>query len=55
MVSNAPNSVPLLSELKIEAPVEAGSPTLVAGTSPFDLQGLEVQVTRATQSPVSNI
>ena len=55
MFSDALNSVPLLSELEIEALVEAGSPTSVAGTSPFDLQGLEVRVTESAQSPASNI
>ena len=45
--SDAPNSVPLLGEPKIEAPVEADSPTSVAGTSPSDLHCLEVRVTEA--------
>ena len=45
--SDAPSYVPLPSELEIEAPVEADSPTSVVGTSPSDLQGLEVRVTEA--------
>ena len=36
---DAPNSVPLLSEPKTESPVEADSPTSVAGTSPFTWLG----------------
>ena len=53
--SDAPSSVPFLGEPKIEAFVEAGSPTLIVGTSPSDLHGLEVRVTEAAQSPASNI
>ena len=53
--SDAPNSVPLLSEPEIKAPVEAGSPTSVVGTSPSDLHGLEVQVTVAAQYLASYI
>ena len=53
--SNTPSSVPLPGEPEIEAPVEAGSPTSVTGTSPSDLHGLEVQVTKAAQSPASDI
>ena len=53
--SDALNSVPLPGELEIEAPVEVGSPTSVAGTSPSDLHGLEVWVTEATQSPALDI
>ena len=53
--SDAPSFVPLLGEPEIEAPAEADSPTLVAGTSSSDLHGLEVRVTKATQSPTSDI
>ena len=53
--SDAPSSVPLLGEPEIDAPVEAGSPTSIAGTSPFNLHGLEVQVTEDAQSPASDI
>ena len=53
--SDAPSYVPLPSEPEIEAPTEAGSPTSIAGTSPSDLHGLEVQVTEAAQSPASKI
>ena len=53
--SDTPSSVPLPGEPKIEAPVEAGSPTSVTETSPSDLHGLEVWVTEATQSPASDI
>ena len=53
--SNAPSSVPLLGESEIEAPAEADSPTSVAGTSPSDLHGLGVRVTKAAQSPASDI
>ena len=53
--SDTPNSVPLLGQPKIKAPAKVGSPTLVARTSPSNLHGLEVQVTEAAQSPVSNI
>ena len=53
--SNAPSSVSLPSEPKIEAPIEAGSPTSVVGTSASNLHGLEVRVTEAAQSPASNI
>ena len=45
--SNAPSSVCLPDEPEIEAPLEADSPTSVAGTSPSDLHGLEVRVTEA--------
>ena len=55
MFSDAPSSVPLPSELEIKAPIEAGSPTSVAGTLPSDLHGLEVRVTEAAQSPASDI
>ena len=55
MFSDAPNSVPLPGESEIEASVEVGSPTSVAGTSPSDLHGSEVQVTEAAQSPASEI
>ena len=44
--SDAPSSVPLPSEPEIEAPAEADSLTSVARTSPFDLHGLEVRVTK---------
>ena len=44
---DAPSSAPLPGEPKIEALVEAGSPTSVTGTSPSDLHGLEVRVTEA--------
>ena len=40
--SDTPCFIPIPSEPEIEAPVEADSPTSVAGTSPFDLHGLEV-------------
>ena len=49
--SNAPSSVPLPGEPKIEASAKADSPTSVAGTSPSNLHGLEVWVTEAAQSP----
>ena len=52
--SNARSSVPLPSEPKIKAPIEADYPTSVTGTSPFDLHGLEVRVTEAAQSPPSD-
>ena len=52
---DAPSSVPLPGEPEIEAPAKAGSPTLVVGTSPSDLHGLEVRVTEAAHSPASNI
>ena len=52
---DAPSFVPFPSEPKIEAPVEASSPTSVIGTSPSDLNGLDVRVTKATQSPASDI
>ena len=55
MFLDAPSFVPLPREPKIDAPVEVDSPTLVAGTSPSDLRGLEVRVTEAAQSPVSYI
>ena len=44
--SDAPNSVPLLGKPEIKALAEVDSPTSVAGTSPSDLHGLEVQVTK---------
>ena len=52
---DAPSSIPLPSEPEIEAPAEADSPTSVAGTSPTDLHGLEVQETKVAQSPASDI
>ena len=52
---DAPSYVPLLGEPDIEALAEASSPTSVAGTSPFDLHGLEVRVTEASQSHASDI
>ena len=55
MFFDAPSSVPLASEPEIKTPAEAGSLTSVPGTSPFDLHGSEVRVTKATQSPTSNI
>ena len=53
--SDAPSYVPLPGEPEIEALAEAGSPTSVAGTLPFDLHGLEVWVIEAAQSPASDI
>ena len=53
--SDALSSVPLPGELEIEAPVEAGSPTSVSGTSPSDLHGLEVRVPEVARSPTSDI
>ena len=53
--SDVPYSVPFPGEPEIEAPTEACSPTLVVGTSPSDLHGLEVRVTEAAQSPASDI
>ena len=53
--SDAPSSVPLPGEPKIQAPAEAGSLTSIVGTSPSDLHGLEVWVTEAAQSPSSDI
>ena len=50
-----PSSVPLPGEPEIEAPIEVGSPTSVARTSPSDLHGLEVRVIEAAQSPASDI
>ena len=55
VLSDAPSSVPLPDEPKIEAPAEIDSPTSVTRTSPSDLHGLEVQVIEATQSPASDI
>ena len=55
VVSDAPSSVPLLGEPEIEASAKAGSLTSVDGTSPSDLHGLEVRVTKPTQSPTSDI
>ena len=55
VLSDVPSSIPIPGELEIEAPAEASSPTSVAGTSPFDLHGLEVWVTEAAQSPTSDI
>ena len=49
--SNAPSSIPLLGEPRIEAPAAADSPTSVLS----DLHGLEVRVTEAAQSPASDI
>ena len=45
--SDAPSFVPLPGEPEIEAPTAIDSPTLIAGTSPSDLHGLEVRVTEA--------
>ena len=53
--NEAPSSVPLPGEPEIKAPAGAGPPTSVVGTSPSDLHGLEVRVTEAAQSPVSDI
>ena len=53
--SDTPSSVPLPSEPEIKAPSETGSPTSVARTSPSDLHGLEVRVTKAAQSLASDI
>ena len=53
--SDAPSSVPLPGEPKIKAPAEVGSPTSVARTSPSNIHGLDVRVTKATQSPASVI
>ena len=53
VVSDTPSSI--LGEPKTEVPVKAGSPTSVVGTSPFDLHGLEIRVTKATRSPASDI
>ena len=53
--STAPSSALLPGNPEIEAPAEAGSLTLVAGTSPSDLHGLEVRVIEAAQSPASDI
>ena len=55
MFLDASSSIPLPSEPEIEAPTEADSPTSVAGTSPTDLHGLEVQETKVAQSPASDI
>ena len=52
---DAHSSVPFPGEPEIEAPVEAGSPTSVVGTSHSDLHGLEFRVTEAAQSPASDI
>ena len=49
--SDASNSVALPGEPEIEAPAAAGSPTSVAS----DLLGFEVRVTKAAQSPTSDI
>ena len=46
-LSNAPSFVPLPGEPEVETPAEAGSPTLVAGTSPSDVH--------AAQSPDSDV
>ena len=46
--SDAPISVHFPGEPEIEAPAEADSPTSIAGTSPSNLHGLEVRVTKAT-------
>ena len=53
--SDAPSSVPLPGKPEIEASVEVGSPTSVAGTSPSNLHGLEVRVSEAAQSLASDI
>ena len=53
--SDAPSSVPLPGKPEIEASIEVGSPTSVAGTSPSNLHGLEVRVSEAAQSPASDI
>ena len=45
VLSNAPSSVPLPGGPKVETPVEAGSPTSIAGTSPSSVH--------AAQSPDS--
>ena len=50
VISDAPSSVLLPSEPEIEALAEVGSPTSIARTSPSDLHGLEVRVTKASQS-----
>ena len=47
VLSNTPNSVPFPSGLEIETPVEASSPTSVAGTSPSNVH--------VAQSPNSDI
>ena len=49
--SDALRFVPLRVDLEIEAHAAADSPTSVVGTSPFELHGLEVRVTKAAQSP----
>ena len=53
--SDALSSIALPGELEIEALAEAGSPTSVVGTSPSDLHGLEVPVTKVSHSPASDI
>ena len=55
VLSDAPNSIPFPGELEIEAPTEASSPSSVVGTSPSNLHGLVVRVTKAAQSPPSDI
>ena len=52
---DAPSFVPLPGEPEIEAPAKADSPTSIVGTSPSNLHGLEVRVTKAAQSPASEI
>ena len=47
VLSDAPNSIPLPGEPEIETPAESSSPTLVTGTSPFDVH--------TTQSPNSDV
>ena len=37
VLSDAPNSASLPSEPNVKTPAEAGSPTSVVGTSPFDV------------------
>ena len=53
--STAPSIALLPGDPEIEAPIEADSPTSVAGTSPSDLHGFEVWVTEAAQSPALDI
>ena len=51
----APSFALVPGDLEIEAPTKADSPTLVVGTSPSDLHGLEVRVTEAAHSPALDI
>ena len=53
--SDTPSSFPLPGDPRIEASVEAVSPTSVTRTSPSNLHGLEVRVTEAAQSLASDI